>query len=253
MIQAAKNPLGERLVWRLVRSSLRSHFHAVHVRRNGDEQIAHLPTIYYVNHSNWWDGYLCMALNQLALRQDCYLAMEQKNLRRYRFFAWAGVFGLDRDDGRDALAALDYAAALLKDHPERAAFMFPEGTMAPNDHRPLRFYSGVAHLARRVGDVRIIPIVLRYEFLQEQRPEAFISVGPPQIVSAASLHPRALTASLATTLTTELDALRDDVVAERLADFQPILQGKGGVDRIFDRAMSRGRRESRRLSRVAGG
>lgn len=250
MIQAAKNPLGGWLVWRLVRSSLRSHFHAVHVRRKDNDQAAPLPAIYYVNHSSWWDGYTCMALNQLVLRQDCYLAMEERNLRRYRFFAWAGVFGLDRDDGRAALAALDYAAALLKDHPERAVFMFPEGTMAPNDHRPLRLYSGVAHLARRVGEVQVIPIALRYEFLQEQRPEVFISVGQPQVVTDASLHPRALTASLAATLTEELDTLRDDVVAERLAGFQTILRGKGGVDRIFDRAMSRGRRESRRLSRM---
>ena len=254
MIKAAKNPVGYWLVWQIIRSSIAKQFNAVHARQREPQAAdSHtLPTIYYVNHSSWWDGFMCEALVQHVFHQDCYLFMEEKNLKRYRFFTYVGAFGVDRDDARAALASLDYAAATLTAQPGRAVFIFPQGTMAPNERRPLQFYSGVTHLARRIGQVRLVPIALRYEFMQEQRADAFISIGPARIV--ADLTPpqmRALIPELATTLTAELDALSADIAAERLDDFHTIMRGSGGIDRVLDRAMSRDRRESRRLAQEA--
>jgi chlorobactene lauroyltransferase len=251
MIKAAKNPVGHWLVWQIARSSITKQFNTVQVRRRAPQEADQLtlPTIYYVNHSNWWDGFICEALVQQSIHQDCYLFMEEKNLKRYRFFTWAGAFGVDRDDGRAALGSLAYAAATLKAQPGRGVFIFPQGTMTPNERRPLQFYSGVAHLARRIGQVRLVPIALRYEFMQEQRADAFISIGAARTVAnLATPQMRTLTNDLAATLTAELDALSADIVAERLADFHTIMRGGGGIDRVFDRAMSRDRRESRRLS-----
>jgi chlorobactene lauroyltransferase len=252
MIRAAKNPLGEALVWRLIHSAVTKHFNAVHVATlpiSDGEQEA-LPTIYCPNHSNWFDGYLCMVLSRLVLHDDPYLMMEERNLARYRFFTWAGVFGVDRDNGRAALAALDYAAELLRDHPERCVYMFPQGTMVPNERRPLRLYSGAARLAQRVGRVRVVPVAVRYEFLQEQRPDIFLRLGPARVVTTAD-SPRAITAWLSTAITAELDRLTAEVVAERLADFTTVLQGRGGIDRAFDHLASRARRASRRLTQEA--
>jgi 1-acyl-sn-glycerol-3-phosphate acyltransferase len=262
MIRAAKNPLGEALIWRLVRGAVTKHFNAVHVAlapapppsplsiENGEGKA--LPTIYSPNHSNWFDGYLCMVLSRLVLHDDGYLAMDERNLARYRFFTWAGAFGVDRDDGRATLAALDYAADLLRGHPERSIFLFPEGTMLPNERRPLQVLSGAARLAQRVGRVRLVPVAMRYEFLQEQRPDIFIRFGPARVVTQAD-HPRAITAWLGAAITAELDALTADVIAERLANFTTVLRGRGGIDRTFDRLASRTRRASRRLAHEALG
>ena len=249
MITAAKNPVGGWLVWQLMRSGIVKQFNTVQVRQRealtADRRA--MPVIYYVNHSSWWDGHMCAALMNIVFQQDCYLFMEEKNLARYRFFTWIGAFGVDRDDGRAALASLDYAAAVLRAEPGRGVYIFPQGTMQPNDRRPLQFYSGVAHLAQRVGTVRLVPIALRYEFLQEQRPDAFISVGASRIVtSTAPLHLRDLTRELDDLLTTELDGLRAAILTGQLADFRTIMRGTGGIDRILDQAMSRARRESRR-------
>ncbi len=254
MIRAAKNPLGETLVWQLIRHAVTTHFSAVHARwRDEGERNAApaLPTIYCPNHSNWWDGYLCMVLARTVFHHEPYLMMEERNLARYRFFTWAGVFGVDRDDARAAVASLDYAADLLRGHPARGLYLFPQGTMVPNERRPLRLYSGAARLAQRVGRVRIVPVAFRYTFLQEQRPEAFISIGPAHEVTADA-HPRATTAWLGDAITAELDALTADVTAEHLTDFTTIMRGQSGIDRAFDRLASRDRRASRRLAQADG-
>ncbi len=271
MIRAAKNPVGEALVWGLIRNAVTQHFSAVHARWRVDaspdpsspslhttlpaafrdlnvSQTPDLPTIFCPNHSNWFDGYLCLVLARKVIHHEPYLMMEERNLARYRFFTWAGVFGVDRDDARAAVASLDYAADLLRGHPERGMYIFPQGTMVPNERRPLHLYSGAARLAQRVGRVRVVPVAFRYEFLQEQRPEAFMSLGPSRVVTKED-SPRAVTAWLSDAITAELDALTTDVVAERLASFTTVMQGRGGIDRAFDRLASRERRESRRLAR----
>jgi chlorobactene lauroyltransferase len=292
MIRAAKNPVGETLVWQLVRHAVTTHFSAVHARAapppgplpigdgegestlltdrvdssrsllmrsplsisdgegSGVGPFSSLPVIYCPNHSNWWDGYLCMVLARTILHQDSYLMMEERNLARYRFFAWAGAFGVDRDDPRAAVAALDYAADLLRGQPGRSLYMFPQGTIVPNERRPLRLFSGTARLAQRVGRVYLVPIAFRYAFLQEQHPEAFISIGAGRVVTAAD-HPRAITAWLGDAITAELDALAADVTVERLATFTTLLHGRAGIDRAFDRLASRARRASRRLTKEA--
>lgn len=250
MITAAKNAPGEWLVWRLVRGAFFKQFSAVHARLRPARTDADRAraTIYYLNHSNWWDGYACMVLARFALRQPAYLMMDERNLRRYRFFTWAGCFSVDRDDGRAARATLDYAAGVLAGQPGSALFIFPQGTLVPNDRRPLQFYSGLARLAARVPGARLVPVAARYEFLQEQRPEAFLSVGAPlDLEPGAPVHPRALTAGLAARLTADLDTLRADLAAERLDDFTPLLRGRQGIDRTFDRLLLRRRRASRRL------
>ena len=51
-----------------------------------------------------------------------------------------------------------------------------------------------------------------YEFVGEQKPEAFMSIGAPAIFTRAELPTaKAIAATLETTLTCELDQLRADV------------------------------------------
>ncbi|MBA3825293.1 MAG: 1-acyl-sn-glycerol-3-phosphate acyltransferase [Ktedonobacterales bacterium] len=271
MIHAAKNPVGTALVSQLIYGALTKHFNAVHVRWRAEDDVVAasalprteaeadafravptgptqtVPTIYCPNHSNWFDGYLCMVLARSVFHHEQYLMMEEKNLARYRFFTWAGCFGVDRDDGRAAIASLDYAVGILRDHPERGMYIFPQGTMVPNERRPLRLYSGVARLAQRVGRVRVVPMAFRYEYLQEQRPDVFVTIGAGRLVAGGDA-PRATTAWLGDAITSELDTLTLDVTAERLTAFTTVLRGKGGIDRTFDRLASRARRESRRLT-----
>jgi hypothetical protein len=56
-------------------------------------------------------------------------------------------------------------------------WLFPQGEMLPQDRRPLKFFSGIAKLAEKIANVNLVPVCFRYEFLMEQRPEVFISIG----------------------------------------------------------------------------
>jgi len=245
MIIARKFPLGERLVWKLIDRSFRKYFDRVYFRMRGeykDGQHNRLPMILFANHSSWWDGYV-VALVERLLGVDGYLMVEEKQLRRYFFFAWAGCFSVDRQNSRSALQSLKYAATLLKERPGRMVCLFPQGEICPNDKRPLVFYNGVTYLARLTNPVLFYPLAIRIEFLAEQRPALFASLGESILISSdETKEPHFLqtcTKHLEEALTAELDQLRADVLMGDYNSFQTVIQGKASTNRIFDTLLFR--------------
>lgn len=244
MIPARKFPLGEKLVWRLIDGSLRKYFDRVLFRMRTErlEEQAALPLIICANHSSWWDGYVATVVER-ALGVDGYLVMEEAQLSRYFFFSWAGCFSIDRHNPRSALQSLQYAAKLLKGRPGRMVWLFPQGEISPNDRRPLVFFTGAAYLARMSAPVLLYPLATRIEYLAEQRPDLFISLGEPLLISPEEVGtPRFLkrcTKGLEECVTTELDTLRADVIAGDFSNFRVLMQGRSSTNRIFDRLLFR--------------
>ncbi len=236
MLTARKNRALNWLIYQtLVYGPARRHFARIRLRqaapnpeRNGP------PVILFANHSSWWDGYMVMLLNEQAWGLDAYVMIEEAQLARYPFFRLVGGFSVNRQNGRSAAASLAYGAGLLNHKPGRMLLIFPQGEILANDRRPLTFYSGIGHLARRVRDGRFYPLALRYEFIGEQRPEAFLSVGAPLRFPDNSATSKDITATLAQALTNELDALRDDVIAYRLQSFTTLVSGAQSVNRLWD-------------------
>ncbi len=250
MIEARKNPLLSRLVYALlVRPSLRGAFNRVRMRRGAP--LPDAPVIWCANHSSWWDGYLVMAANELRFKRDAYVMVEAAQIARYGFFRWVGGFSVDRGDARSALDSLRYSADLLGAGTGRALLIFPQGTIAANDARPLSFFAGIGHIARntarKTGVCAMVPLALRYEFIGEQKPEAFISAGPPMLVEA-SAQPKSVAAEAEAALTRELDQLRADVAAYRFDSFDDVLTGMPSINRIWDRM-----RGKAQIRRVGGG
>jgi 1-acyl-sn-glycerol-3-phosphate acyltransferase len=225
------------LIYRLlVRRSAWSHFDRVWLKIDGPlPHPADGPLIVYLNHPSWWDGYMAFLLSRAVLRDrfQPFLMMEERELLRYRFFAWCGCFSIDRQHPRAAARSMAYVGRMLSERRDRALWIFPQGKITPPERRPLALYPGVAHAARRVAPVTLCPVALRYEFRGEQRPEAFLRVGPLHHADAA-LDTRALNAEVAQRLTAAVDALRDDLNAGQLADYQVLLRGRPGVNRLFD-------------------
>ncbi len=237
-IPAAKNPVGDELLYRLfARWSLWSSFHRVWLQSHGPlPDPAGGPLLLALNHSSWWDGYMMYVIHRMVLRGrfDAHLLMEEKQLKAYRFFTWSGAFSVNRNDAQDAQRSQQYAANLLRGgRRPRAIFVFPQGKIVPADRRPLVTYPGVARIVALAGDVRLCPVALRYEFLGQQWPHAFIRIGPSYRPADPSDIEGTL-AELTARLTEACDALRDDVLALRLERFQPILHGRRGIDQSFD-------------------
>jgi chlorobactene lauroyltransferase len=251
IIKANKNPLGERLVARfLIDRAVRAQFHTVWL--NADRATLALrrtppaarpPVIFAGTHPSWWDGYLTWPLNRALGGRDGYLMMDAISLRNYPFFTWIGVFGIDRANPRAALQSIEYISDLLRAAPNRAVWMFPQGTITPADRRPLGLYPGVAHIARRLPACQIVPVAWRLAYRYEQRAEVFIRVGAPLAASGGrALNSRDLTARLDGVLTALDDRLRDELtngdIARPLPGYRPLLQGRASVNRMWEQAQA---------------
>jgi hypothetical protein len=180
---------------------------------------------------------MAMVLHRMVLgnRFQSFCMMEEKELRRYRFFTWIGAFSVDRQDARSAMGSVAYISRLLAERHDRALAIFPQGEITSNDRRPLAMFSGMAHVARRAGGATLWPVALRYELRGEQRPEAFIRAGPSHF-APADLDARALTGEAGARLTVACDALRDEVNADQLEGYRVLLRGRPGPDKLFDAA-----------------
>ncbi len=238
-LPARKNRLIAQAIYRtLVVPPMRRTFDRVALLDGSGAEGRGLPTILYSNHVSWWDGYLAFVLEQ-HWRGEFYLMMEEAQLRRYRFFQRCGCFSVDRQDAREGLRSVQYAAELLGENAQRTVLIFPQGTITANDRRPLVTYPGIAHIAKRVGAVRCVPMALRLEFGLQQRATAFLRVGPAHVVDGGA--PRLVQAELDARLLREVDGLRDDVVYGDPSNYLTLLRGQRSINVWWDEARMKSR------------
>ena len=180
------------------------------------------PLLLYANHSSWWDGLVAFEVGRAAAL-DHYVMMEERHLREYALFRGLGAFSVVRESPREAARSIDYAGRLLR-HTDRALWMFPQGATLPNDTRPLHLYTGAAHIIARVGTAYAAPVAMRYEFLDDFRPEAFVRVGAlERIIVSKDFDVKRATRAFAERLTGTLDELGKDVLSLNLAGYEEIV------------------------------
>jgi 1-acyl-sn-glycerol-3-phosphate acyltransferase len=231
MITAKKNSVIGSLFAFYHKRLLKKHFYRIHL--NGRDNLTTLgmdtPVILAANHSNWWDGFIAYYLTNRLMKCDDFLMMDIEQLRKYKFFRYVGVFSVDRKNPAEAMRSINYAADIIK-NTKRCLWIFPQGEMTPQDKRPLVFYSGISKIAERAGKVKIIPVAFRYEFLMEQRPEVFISIGKPVEFTAGNKN---FTAELEQLMTAQLDELKSDVT-NGTGNFEIVFTGKSSRNKSFD-------------------
>jgi len=239
--RANKNPLGAWLVQTLLlKPSLKRAFGGVYAHIDPAtlklRSDASRPIIFCMTHSGWYDGHIAFMLNDRVFRRDGYLMMEEVNLARYFFFTWLGVFGVDRDDVRNALVSIDYISDILRDGENTALFVFPQGEMKHPDERPIKLYSGVATIARKVGRCALVPVAVRYDFIMEQAPDAFVRIGPPTLLDGENspINAKELTNHLTDALTLVADQLHGDVSAYNRQPYRRLMSGRGSINRVWD-------------------
>jgi len=239
LIRAYKYGWPRKAVDALIRSKLRGGFHQVwtqgleRLRDAIDRDPA--GTLFVANHSCWWDLFLVHLLNE-SIPVDGYGMMEHFNLLRFGFFRRIGAFSVDRADPASVRASLDYAAGLLRG-PRAGVWVFPQGKIESNDVRPLIFQKGIRALTRRAGRVRIVPVAFRYEFWQDERPEALVRFGAPSVVDRPDLP--GLIPTFERRLTEELDALRLDATAQRPDRFAVLMEGRSSISARYARFRAR--------------
>lgn len=181
-----------------------------------------VPLVLYANHSSWWDGLVIFQAGW-SCRVEQYAMMEERQLRAYPFHRKLGAFGVVRESPRDGARSIEYAGQLIKGT-NRVLWIFPQGETLPSDARPLMLYPGAARIIERAGVADAAPVAIRYEFLDDYRPEAFVRIGEPSRLTAdARFDARRLTALLAERLTRTLDELRADIIAGAFKGYEEIV------------------------------
>ena len=229
MIPARKSAPFNWMLRRWLDRALRRRFHNVYL--GGAEHLRVLPTgrpvVGCVNHTNWWDGFVLYVLSHRFLPHDIHLAMEEKNLRRYRFFTWMGVFGIDLATRAAAVPGMRYAVQVLRG-PSRLVWMFVQGRLLPASES-ITVKPGATFLARQAGAL-ILPLVLRYEWLSESRPSVFVQVGAP-------VEPTTTDAELATTLNALFAQIGCALHPLDLAAYEPWYHEGLSMNKRWDRVL----------------
>jgi 1-acyl-sn-glycerol-3-phosphate acyltransferase len=239
LIKAYKHGWPRMAVEAMIRSRTRRGFHQV--RAQGldrfRESLDRDPggTLILANHSCWWDLFLAQIIND-AIPADGYGMMEHFNLLRFGFFRRVGAFSVDRTDPASVRASLRYAAELLQG-PRAVVWIFPQGRIEANDVRPLRFQNGIRAIVREAGRVRVVPLALRYEFWQDERPEALFRIGERTAVDRPDLS--TLIPTFERRLTEELDALRLDSIAQRADRFVGLMAEQASISERYARFRAR--------------
>lgn len=162
-----------------VRAMLRGSFQSVRVC--GLERLRTAvqagPVLVVSNHVSWWDPLVALYLTEVLAPCDSYALMDAANLRRLPFFALIGGFGVDLTSPSDGAASMRYAVKLLKNK-SSLVWVFPQGRERPPTVRPLGFRPGSAEIARLAKAVTV-PVALRYEFAERERPYLYAHVGEP--------------------------------------------------------------------------
>lgn len=199
-------------------NSLRvSGFEFLQNKKNG------FPLITFANHSSWWDGLILFELFQ-HFDIENYVLMEEKQLKDLFLFRKLGAFSIVREEPKKALESIYYSAKLLRKSSKTNLLIFPQGKILPNDLRPLKFFNGISRIIEKCGNCQTVPIALRFEFINEFKPEAFIKIGKPKIFENISKGERkTLTNTLAKDLTVLLDELKVDILNQNFDSFKRFL------------------------------
>jgi hypothetical protein len=173
MTPARHSPWADRIFLPYILRQFRKIFHGLYFLGPVPEFDPALPLLITPNHSTWWDGFFFYILNKRVWKRKGYLMMLEEQLSKYRFFSRIGAFGIEPGLARKSYEALKYSADVLRDR-ANALCIFPQGVLRYAGVRPLEFQRGVGYILKLYGgEVNLLPLGIRCEFLIDQRPEAF--------------------------------------------------------------------------------
>lgn len=236
MIAADQSPIRERAFQSYLNWYLPRCFHTVY--RIGDVGAfvddGATPLLVAMNHTSWWDVLLGLYAERKFFGWERYGVMDERQLRRYRFFAKLGMIGVDRTSLGGSREFLAYARELLQNR-RRSLWVTPQGEMLSTRQRPIRFQPGLAHIAHGLNRFYFTTVALHYEFWNERLPEAFISLSPVSLYEQGTMGDRRhWQQEQEQRLEQQLDDLLAAAQSRNEALFVTEMQGKVGVNAMYD-------------------
>jgi 1-acyl-sn-glycerol-3-phosphate acyltransferase len=175
-------------------------------------------TLYYMNHTSWWDALIPFLLNEYHYRQNARALMDIRQLRKFPFFKRLGVFSINRENPKSAVYSLKKASDWLE-REKSSIYLFPQGRIS-NEFEPIVFENGIGWLAKNCGVTEIVPIAIHISHVRGDRPDLFLMTGKPLNINRKDSKEK-ITDHCRTVLSMMLDKLRSKAFdeSEKFKDF----------------------------------
>jgi chlorobactene lauroyltransferase len=150
-------------------------FKSIWLRQDYQPQTEN-KTVYFLNHSSWWDGIIPLLLNNYLFHQQARAIMEDKQMIRYPFFRRIGAFSVNLENNRKTIQSLKYALESME-RPNASLFIYPEGRMVPFSTDKPDFRGGLAWMYKKLPEIDFVPIGIYIHTLRYDKPELHIRIG----------------------------------------------------------------------------
>ena len=177
---AKDNPFWHAIAKYVFGKLVKARFHSLMYKgyENLEKRDKTKATIFYVNHSNWWDGIIGYNMVRRVFKGRLRLMIEEMN--RFPLFQYIGCFPINKKTAQDAMKSLKYAATTL-DKGDIYFWLFAEGIIRPPRNKNKKFQTGIAYLIenaiKQYGGINIAPISVDYSFLRQDKPEVIVEIG----------------------------------------------------------------------------
>lgn len=206
-----------------------------------EEMDRAIPIIFYINHAYWWDGFWSQLCTEAYFNQNLYIIIEYKQLVRYQFFTRLGAFSIVRENPREAIKTINYAVECLSTTSEKqnALWIFPQGEIRHIDERPLGFFGGTAKivegLLKQNTPVYLSSMVTRVDYLDEQKPDMFLSFKAPELVTPENFTSvKELTRQMEKITENHLEELTLKIMRREFNEAKTLVEGELSVNRKLD-------------------
>jgi 1-acyl-sn-glycerol-3-phosphate acyltransferase len=215
---------------------LRRHFHRLYLLELSPiRTLSDAPLLICLNHPSWWDPIIGIFLSQhLFAKRRHYGPMAAAGISKYKFFERLGLFPIAPATREGAFRFLQIGRAALST-PRCTLWVTPQGQFEDVRVRPIRFQTGVGHLARSCSSFVVLPLALEYSFWRERTPEAFACFGEPiEVADGQSKSALDWTHTFALAVENTQNALAERVKTRQDSHFQELLSGSAGVGGVYD-------------------
>jgi 1-acyl-sn-glycerol-3-phosphate acyltransferase len=182
MIEAKHNLYAEYIFRKYIYRLLKNNFFSLNLIGDFPEINNELPVILAPNHSTWWDGFFVYILNQHFFQRKFYIMILEEQLIQYKFFQKIGGYSISQDSPKSIIQSLEFTSKIMRLYPNSLITIFPQGKLFPSFKKPLFFKKGIEKVIKLYGDnVTVLPLSIRIEFLNEEKPNVYFAFGTPFI------------------------------------------------------------------------
>jgi len=213
---------------------LQRHFHSLRVSRAGlPPRTSNAPLVIFSNHASWWDPLMWLALKaEFFSKHRSFSPIDAEALKRYKLLSRLGFFGVEQKSTRGAIQFLRTAERILQ-QPRQILALTPQGRFADVRERPVRFETGLGHLAARTDGALFVPMASEFVFWEERLPEILVHFGSP-IATNEKRDAESWTVLLEQKLEEAQEVLAVESKKRDPDDFQIILHGRAGQGGVYD-------------------